>query len=590
MRVFAFLALCAGSALALGSPSHQSAGYAATSWAGPHGDGRNSDHAPLLVTTHLQPQWLALKGAASWAAPTIGEDGTLYVTSGRGKGFAHLHALSRSGELQWESPVAQSPDALDAEAVFSAPVIDVDGHLYVSDSNQFWAYTGDGTLRWVVRLADYGIKQPLISSVIQGAYVGGVSAEGVVVLFERASGALAFAPLQLPVAEVNPGRLFPEGLWGDGLLDESIRQKGWDLLRGQGYPVANTPAVHPNQPRLYVATGGLDEDGTLFAIDITADGLQVGFAATLPVHSGSSPALSVDGSRVYLSGRDGVLYALDSNSGERLWRHETDSRGAVPSVGADDTVYLPDGDQLIAIDGHSGQVLWRNNYREWARAHHPRLWSRFGLIGSRGKPDAYLDSAVTVSNGLLWTTLLVGYEINFLVREFVHPAQAYLVALDPSDGTVLKEWRVPDTSGGVVSVSPTGDVYMNLLSQRASLAYSGGYQWLLPKSARRPKPRGGIYALSPVSWSEQLTAGIQWLDTLAGNRNALFLDGIDTQLWSSRKVLKLAVKRKELDESLGRHVDSLLQRSAAALTRCRADSDDCEELYNTIESMARALL
>ena len=170
MRVFAFLALCAGSALALGSPSHQSAGYAATSWAGPHGDGRNSDHAPLLVTTHLQPQWLALKGAASWAAPTIGEDGTLYVTSGRGKGFAHLHALSRSGELQWESPVAQSPDALDAEAVFSAPVIDADGHLYVSDSNQFWAYTGDGTLRWVWEHRSDGTKYVRADYYTSGAW------------------------------------------------------------------------------------------------------------------------------------------------------------------------------------------------------------------------------------------------------------------------------------------------------------------------------------------------------------------------------------------------------------------------------------
>ncbi len=590
MRVFALLALCAGSALALGLPTHQSAGYAATSWAGPHGDGRNADHAPLLVTTHLQPQWLALKGAVSWSAPTIAGDGTLYVTTGRGKGFSHLHALSRSGELQWESPVAQSPEHLDAEAVFSAPVIDADGNIYVSDSNQFWSYSGDGTLRWVVKLADHGIRQPLISSVIQGAYVGGVSAEGVVVLFERASGALAFEPLKLPVADVKPGRLFPEGLWGNGLLDEAVRQKGWDLLRGEGYPVASTPAVHPNRPRLYVVGEGIEGEGKLFAIDIAANGLQLGFAATLPVHSGSRPALSVDGSRIYMTGRDGVLYALDSNRGGRLWRHETGSPGAVPSVGADDTVYVPDGDQLIAIDGDSGQVLWRNNYREWARAHHPRLWPRFGLIGSRGKPDAYMDSAVTISNGLLWTTLQVGYEINFLVREFVHPVQTYLVALDPSDGTVLDEWRVPDTSGGVVSISPTGDVYVNLLSQRASLAYSGGYQWLLPKSARRPKPRGGIYALSPVSLSEQLTAGIQWLATLAGNRNALFLDGIDTQLWSSRKVLKLAVKRRELDESLGRHVDSLLQRSAAALTRCRADSDGCEELYDTIESMAGALL
>ena len=163
MRKLALLALCAGSALAPGSPSHQSEGYAATTWAGVHGDARNSDHVPLLVTTHLQPQWLALKGAASWTSPTVGEDGVLYVTTGRGKGFSHLHALDRSGGLVWESPVAQSRDDLDADAVFSAPVIDNDGHIYVSDSNQFWSYTGAGELRWVARLSEQGITQPLIS-------------------------------------------------------------------------------------------------------------------------------------------------------------------------------------------------------------------------------------------------------------------------------------------------------------------------------------------------------------------------------------------------------------------------------------------
>ncbi|MBB3047403.1 outer membrane protein assembly factor BamB [Litorivivens lipolytica] len=591
MRLFALLLLCTSPLLSHASPSHQSEGYATSSWATLHGDGRNSSHVPLLVTTQLQPQWLALKGASSWSAPVIAEDGTLYVTTGRGKGFAHLHAISRTGRVLWESPVAQSQDDLDAEAVFSAPLLDRDGHVYVGDSNQFWSFTVDGKVRWVANLRDLGIRQPLMGSVIVGSHVGGVSADGVVVLFDRNTGRPAVPPLRLPVPAGEPGRILPEGLWAKGLLDDKVRQKGWDLLTGQGYAVSHVPAVHPHQPRLFVTAGGGDGDvGQLFAIDVGADGLSIRYASEVPARTSSSPVLSADASRIYAVGHGGTLYALDSETGKLLWQRATEGENASPSVGPGDMVYVLGGDRLIAVEGETGQVLWRNNYREWARDRHPQLWSRFGLIGSRGKPDAYIDSVVTISNGLLWATLLVGYDVNFLVRDFVHPVQAYLVALDPSDGTVLEEWRVPDSSEGVISISPTGDVYLNLMSMQASLAHHGGYQWLLPKSIRRPKPRGGIYALAPVSLAEQLTASIQWLDTLASNRNPLFLEGIDSQLWSSRKVLALAVKRGELEAGLGRHVESLLQQSEAALSRCKTNTDDCEALFDALESMAKALL
>lgn len=569
-------------------------GYAQTSWASVHGDASNSDYVPLILSTELQPQWLALKSTVSWTAPTVSPNGNLYITTGRGDGYSHLHALNRDGEILWESAPQRSLDDLDAMAVVSAPVIDVDGDIYVSDSNQLWAFHENGKTKWVASLAKRGISEPFVTVVFagdRGQFVGGVSADGKVALFSRVDGELAFPILALPGVDGPSGPKIPDALWAEGLMAADIREASWQMLRGYRYRVTNTPAVHGGTGRLFITATGTDAaHGQLFGIDVAAGGLTVGFATPVPPNSGTSPALSPDGRQVYAIGGGGILYSVDSLSGKLLWQAETDGQDASPSVGPDNTVYVLGGDKLLAIDGRNGEVHWRKNYRDWARERHPKLWPRFGLVGSRGKPDAYVDSVVTLSNGLLWTTLLVGYEINLPGRKFVHPVQTYLVALDPSDGTVLEEWRIPDTSEGGIGISPTGDIYLNLLSAQASIGYYGGYQWLLPKSVRRPRPRGGVYALSPVSLNEQLVVGIQWLDTLAANQNTQFLDNIQSQLWSTRRTLALALEQRQLDVALGRHVQSLLEMASSQLEGCRNDEQACADLFAKLRAIADALL
>ncbi len=569
-------------------------GYAQTSWASVHGDASNSDYVPLIVSTELQPQWLALKSSTSWTAPTVAADGNVYITTGRGEGHSHLHALNRDGEVLWESGPQQTLDDLDAMAIVSAPIIDIDGDLYLSDSNQLWAFHSNGQVKWVVSLKNRDINEPFVTAIFagnKGQFVGGVSADGKVALFSRADGTLAFPVLSLPGVDGPEGPEAPDALWADGLMADEIRRTSWQMLRGYRYRVTNTPAVHSGTGRIFITATGTDTShGQLFGIDVSDDGLQIAFSARVPPNSGTSPALSPDGRQVYAIGGGGILYALDSLSGELLWQTDTQGQDASPSVGLDNTVYVLGGDKLLAVDGLNGEIHWRKNYREWARERHPKLWPRLGLIGSRGKADAYVDSVVTVSNGLLWTTLLVGYEINLPGREFVHPVQTYLVALDPSDGTVLEEWRIPDTSEGGISISPTGDLYLNLLSAQASIGYYGGYQWLLPKSVRRPRPRGGVYALSPVSLNEQLMVGIQWLDTLATNQNTLFLDNIRSQLWSTRRTVQLALQQRQLDPALGRHVQSLLEGASSRLDNCREDEQACADLFAKLRAIADALL
>src|SRR5262249_47279861 len=87
-----------------GSPAlDRGPGYAASTWASVHGDSSNSDYVPVETSVGMAQAWRALDGAGIWTAPSVAANGTIFVTTGRGPGFPHLHALAPDGSLRWES-------------------------------------------------------------------------------------------------------------------------------------------------------------------------------------------------------------------------------------------------------------------------------------------------------------------------------------------------------------------------------------------------------------------------------------------------------------------------------------------------------
>ncbi|MFA9426583.1 PQQ-binding-like beta-propeller repeat protein [Natronorubrum sp. A-ect3] len=70
----------------------------------------------------------------------------------------------------------------------------------------------------------------------------------------------------------------------------------------------------------------------------------------------SNPAIG-DGA-VYLASRDQNLHAIDIESGEEIWRVDTDTRvEASPSI-MDNLVYLSEPNHIIAVDAESGEIEW----------------------------------------------------------------------------------------------------------------------------------------------------------------------------------------------------------------------------------------
>ncbi len=88
--------------------------------------------------------------------------------------------------------------------------------------------------------------------------------------------------------------------------------------------------------------------------------------------------------------------------------------------------------------------------------------------------------------------MLIGYEVNLFGRRFTHAVKTFLVALRPEDGGVERFYPIPDTSEGGVTLSADGDLILDILAAQASIAYYGGYQWLLPSVARVGEPKAGL--------------------------------------------------------------------------------------------------
>jgi outer membrane protein assembly factor BamB len=439
-------------------------------------------------------------------------DGTVYAVTGKGPGHSHLHAISPDGEILWQSAPQQSQADLDSMAVFSAPVLDESGDIYIGDGNQFWAFHPDGKVKWVTDLPGVGVNSAFVTGMIVADYVGGVSLDGKVMLLHRSSGQLAMPVLDLPGASGPLGPPIPDPLWKN-LVDPAIRDQVWEILRGHRYAITNTPAVHPRTGRIYAIGAGSDQsEGHFYGIDVIDDRLKLAFVTKVPAGSGTSPGISPGGERLYAMA-EGHLFAIDAESGEKLWSKDVNGQDASPTVGPDDTVYVLGGQRLVAVQGASGEIRWARDYNDFVAQQLPELWTRFGLL-EQGEPVGFIDSVASVTPDLMWTTVLGGYSMNLFGRKFQHAAKTWLIAIKPQDGSLIASYPLPDTSEGGITIGPMGELYLDMLAAIASTSHYAGYQWILPSEVQMPEPVGGLVALEQTDLKQHCLAGLRWAQRL----------------------------------------------------------------------------
>lgn len=326
------LPLCAGAAVA--------DAYAPTAWPALHADGRNSDAIAFSPPAPRRVAWTALQGSAVLTAVTIGPRGRVYATTGGGQAGGNLHALDRNGRRLW------SATAVDDGALLSAPLVDRFGTVYVADLDQMRSFRPDGSVRWTRTL-----PAPVVSSAFtRDGDIVAVTVNGHVLVIRRLDGRFARPWLKLDGTPAG-GVVAPRSLWR-GLVSPGLIGPAAAVFQGRGYLVTSTPAVHPRTGRVFIATG----DGRVYGIDVGPQRLEIAFAAPIGEASGSSVALSPDGSRAYAGDGAGNLYAIDTASGAVVWSLPVGSGLASAAVAGDGTIYTGADGAVVAVSG-SGNVL-----------------------------------------------------------------------------------------------------------------------------------------------------------------------------------------------------------------------------------------
>jgi outer membrane protein assembly factor BamB len=495
--------------------------YSEGGWATLHRSGANRRNAGAVPLSDRYATWHALEGAAVLTAPTLSPDGqTLYVTTGREAGQSNLHAFRIDGEVLWRaSPWQNASRGIDPCAVLSSPIVDREGDVYLSDCNQLFAFHADGSIKWIVPLPppqpeDWQPSTTLPINAFTTAlftrdgHVAGITNFGDVVVVDRETGDSLALPYRLPGLLPPASTAVPmaESVFGEGLMAPEIREWAWQLLFGGHMRSANTPAVDQATGRIFVAASSPNEGrGALYALDLVATNpatraatgakleVRIAHATDIGLGSGSSPALSPEADRVYVSDETGIFYAIDARNGAIVWQVPTRSTAAAAAVGGDGTIYSlqAGGPALVAISPE-GRIQWQSDLSRLTTQALPPSW----LLGD---PVAVGNGNPTALDGFVLLPVIYGYETT-LGRRIPWPVLSTVVAIDSRTGEgVANVVALPDDSTGITVALPDGTLIHSLgtaiTSALRPLSTVAG--WLLPGDLEPLEPVGGLQVSRP---------------------------------------------------------------------------------------------
>lgn len=307
-------------ALVLGTAGSSAAQLAASAWPMYQRDlqhtGRSPHVGPLTTPTIC---W-EYRGGRRRAAPTLGADGSIYLTVSR----RPLVAIDPdTGFELWPN----NP-GLRAAADRSQGAVDVNGFVYIGTrGNKLFQFAPDGSIPWFISVGvDGDVSTP-----------PAIGPDGTIYMASDALGA---------------GRLYA--------INPDGSQK-WMQVLGAGIKNVS-PALSHDASTLYVTTQGR----TLWA-RVAATGAPIWSVHVQNTSVGTraanfSPIVGADGT-IYFATRSGV-YARNPDGSEK-WTFSVGAGAfnSPPAVGADGKLFIghwqPGLSRVFALDGATGGVVWQ---------------------------------------------------------------------------------------------------------------------------------------------------------------------------------------------------------------------------------------
>jgi len=342
----------------------------------------NSDSVWGVAAPMFELDWVAEPSYFVGNGPLFDNEGNLYFSPQfyHGERVVLVSLDGQTGERRWAIPADNDIQASSPAFILNDPENPGSQIIYIVGYNRVMALRPDGSTIWS-KATGLSIPASEVSNKSKGKFhsfnyhpatdsLVSITKAGALFAFSRKTGEL-IAPIgQIPGAPAISGKgtNIPEFVLNkvDPLMDKafgktdeglSLFSSAVNYIYGGGGIVTNYFSIDPDSSRIYMAATAPDaEDGTedgrselgaIYALDLVDDGnggleFQVLNRKTFQGGTGSTPALSADGHRLYVSDNEGHVIALDSELGE-VWRVDVGE----PLVGS--ITVSPDNNELYAV-------------------------------------------------------------------------------------------------------------------------------------------------------------------------------------------------------------------------------------------------
>jgi outer membrane protein assembly factor BamB len=343
-----------------------------------HVGANNSDNVWVALAPQLELDWVEETSFYVPEGPTYDNAGNLYFSPFNPQEDVSLVSLdAETGARNWAIEAGGARAGSGATLILNDPDNPGEQLIYHVTYIEAMALRPDGTELW--RVPTGLTLPPVVEGVREVTHSFGFNyhpeADALVALmmsgemlaFDRVTGTL-LASEQIPGSPaVSEFVTVPQFVidQSDALTDEvfgktesglSIFSVIIDVIFGGGSVVTNYFAIEPNSGVIYVAAtdedeadgsaDGLSERGALYAYDLVESGAGLGFTLrnTLSFEggTGSTPTVSEDGSRVFVSDNLGNVIALDANL-ETVWQFALDDPVAASIA------VSPDNSEVYAV-------------------------------------------------------------------------------------------------------------------------------------------------------------------------------------------------------------------------------------------------